>query len=151
MDEAAPWLNQLGHDAGAMGRAVASYAPNLFAAILLLLAGWIIARLVRGASVRLGHAANRLADRYMTASGLSHVRISPRGLQILGTVIYWLVILLFITAAARIAKLDAFSVWLSSIVAYLPTLAAGLLIVFGGYLLSVLVRDLVNSTFASTA
>jgi hypothetical protein len=59
------------------------------------------------------------------------------------------VILLFAAAAASVAGLDAFAVWLNRIVDYLPTLLAGILIALAGYLLSSLVRDIVSTALAS--
>jgi len=71
-------------------------------------------------------------------------------LALIGNVIFWVVILVFASAAARVGRLDAFTSWLDRIVAYLPTLVAGGLIALAGYLVSTLIRDVVTTTVAST-
>jgi small-conductance mechanosensitive channel len=75
--------------------------------------------------------------------------VSQRLIALSANVIFWIVILMFVAIAAQVAGLDAFSGWLDRIVAYLPTLIAGLLIAFVGYLLSTLIRDIVETTMAS--
>lgn len=129
--------------------AFVSYLPNLLGAILLILAGWLVGHLVRAGTGKIGDGLNRLFDRTLRVRGLSRFRISPWATRLLGNVLFWLIILLFITAATRVARLDAFSSWLDRIVAYLPTLIAGGLIVLVGYLISVLARDLVAATFST--
>ncbi len=126
-----------------------AYVPNLLGAILLVLAGWLVGYLVRAGTGKLGDGLNRLFDQTLRVRGLSRFRISPRGMRLFGNVLFWLIILFFITAATRVARLDTFSNWLDQIVAYLPTLIAGGLIILVGYLASILARDLVAATFSS--
>lgn len=128
---------------------VVTYIPNLIGAVILLLLGWAFARLVRAGIVRGGDAANRLLDRFLTAGSWASMRLSSRILVLVGNAAFWVVILFFITAATETAHLNAFSSWLDSIVAYLPTLVAGALIVLVGYLVSALIRDLVAATISS--
>jgi hypothetical protein len=125
------------------------YIPNLVGALLLLLFGWVFARLVRAGAGRLSDALNRLLDRFMRVDSLTRFRLSPQASKLIGNVAFWLIILFFITAATKVAQLDAFSSWLDRIVAYLPTLLAGGLIILAGYFVSALVRDLVSATLGS--
>jgi small-conductance mechanosensitive channel len=60
--------------------------------------------------------------------------------------VFWAVLLVFITAATQILELTSFTDWLARLVGYLPTLAAGVLIVIAGYILSRFVGDLVAAT-----
>lgn len=128
---------------------VVTYIPSLVGALVLLLLGWIIARLIRAGIVKGGDAANRVLDRFLRAGSWSRVRLSTRVLVLVGNAAFWVVILFFITAATETAHLDAFSSWLDRVIAYLPTLVAGGLIVLVGYLVSTLVRDLVSATVSS--
>ncbi len=126
-----------------------TYIPSLVGALVLLLLGWVFARLVRAGIVKGGDAANRLLDRFLTVGSWAGMRLSSRVLALVGNAAFWVIILFFITAATETARLDAFSSWLDGIVAYLPTLVAGGLIVLVGYLISTLVRDLVATTMSS--
>ena len=69
----------------------------------------------------------------------------------LGTVVYWVVLLFFITAATQTLGLQTFTDWLARLLDHLPTLAAGLLIVVAGYVLSGFVGDLVQATATGMA
>jgi hypothetical protein len=149
MDHVTSWFDGLRASAANLLDTMLGYLPNLIGALLLLLFGWMLARLVRAAAGRLGDAVNRLLDRFMRPSSLTRFRLSPRALKLIGNAAFWLVILFFITAATRVAQLDAFSSWLDRILAYLPNLLAGALIILAGYLVSALVRDLVGATLGS--
>lgn len=149
MENVTSWLDKVSAASTEMINSVAGYLPNLLGTILLLIAGWVIARIARTAALRLGDGVNRLLDRFMRAGSLARFRLSPQIIRLISDVAFWLIILFFITAATRIARLEVFSSWLDRIVAYLPTLLAGGLIILAGYLVSVLVRDLVSATLAS--
>ncbi len=149
MDGISTLLTDLSRAANDVLVNVVAYIPNLIGAVILLLLGWTFARLARAGIVRGGDAANRLLDRFLTAGSWASMRLSSRILVLVGNAAFWVVILFFITAATETAHLDAFSSWLDSIVAYLPTLVAGALIVLVGYLVSALIRDLVAATISS--
>lgn len=150
MEQVSTWFEGLSTTATQMLATLISYLPNLLGAVLLLLAGWVIARLLRVGIQRAGDGINRLLDRFLRAGSLLKVRLSPQALQLVGNIAFWLIILFFITAATKVARLDAFSAWLDQIVAYLPTLLASGLIILAGYLISALVRDLVSATILSS-
>jgi small-conductance mechanosensitive channel len=61
------------------------------------------------------------------------------------------VLLFFVTAATQTLGLDTFSEWLARLLDHLPTLAAGLLIIGAGYLLSGFVAQLVQATTTGIA
>jgi small-conductance mechanosensitive channel len=123
---------------------VLAYLPNIIGAIALLILGWLLARLLRVVAVR----ATRLLDKMLTrligpGSERLHVGAASR---ILGTIVFWLVLLFFATAATEVLGLAPFTEWLSRFVAYLPTLAAGVLIIAAGYAVSRIASDLVRTT-----
>lgn len=131
-------------------RAFIGYLPHLAAAVLLLLAGWLAARLVRSVCIRLAGGLNSLLARISRWSpGRRVIALTPGARVLIGNVAFWLVILLFVAMAARVAGLELFTTWLDRIVAWLPTLLAGALIVLAGYFVSTLVRDLVAATLES--
>lgn len=124
------------------------YLPWLLAAVLLLVVGWRIARLVRAGTVHLGGALNTALAR-LGGGARRRSRLTPAVLALIGNVAFWLVVLLSIALAARVAGLDLFTTWLDRIVNYLPTLLAGALILLAGYLVSNVARDLVAATLDS--
>lgn len=121
--------------------------PQLLGAVALLLVGWLLARLLRLATRR----AAALIDSLITRStGQSRWRVG-RSATVLGTVVYWVVLLFFATAATQTLGLQTFTDWLARLLEHLPALAAGLLIVAAGYLFSGFVGDLVQATASAAA
>lgn len=119
------------------------FMPNLLGALALLLAGWIVARLLRSVTIRLAHLLDGVLARFSRGRDVPRPKVSPASTRILGSIVFWVVMLFFVTAATQVLGLDAFSTWLNRVVIYLPTLIAGALIVIAGLLVSSLARDLV--------
>ena len=121
--------------------------PHLLEALALLLIGWLLARLLRAATRRGAGLIDTLISR---AVGHTRWRLG-RSAAVLGTVVYWVVVLFFVTAATQTLGLQIFSNWLARLLDYLPTVAAGLLIAVAGYLLSNFVAELVQATATGLA
>lgn len=123
------------------------YLPSIAGAFALLLVGWIVARLLRALAVRAAVVVDRALARLTSSPGHSPRSKLPRSsARALGSLVYWLVLLFFITAATQVLGLDAFTAWLAGLVNYVPTLFSGALIIGAGFLLSRLARDLVVAT-----
>lgn len=129
--------------------AILGYLPDLLGALLLVFTGWIAAQLARRAMRRLLDVVNRMFDRVLTKGSLARVRFSTPAVSLMGSIVYWLVIFIFFSAATRVAGLEAFSSWLDNIVNYLPTVFAGMLIFAIGFLLSTFIRDMMVSAAAA--
>ncbi len=126
---------------------VTLHVPQLLEAIVLLLLGWLIAKLLRAATRR----GAGLVDSVITRMTGRTAWRADRSAAVLGTVVYWIVMLFFVTAATHALNLQTFSDWLARLLDHLPTVAAGLLIVVAGYLLSGFVAELVRATATALA
>lgn len=131
-----------------LGAQLAEFAPKLLGAALLLLAGWLIARLLRGLAVKLMHLLELVLHRLWRGAGRASV-LPSASVEIVGTILFWVVIVFFAAATAHVLGLEAFSSWLKDLMAYLPTLVAGLLIILAGVLLSGFARDLTVAALAA--
>ena len=131
--------------AGAMLERLLAYLPSLGAAVLLILVGWVAARAMRVLATRSALLIDTLMPRLGLPGGLSRLR-AARSSVVLGTVVYWLVLLFFVTAATQVLGLQAFTDWLAKLLDYLPTLIVGLLILAAGWLISGFAADLVQAT-----
>ena len=67
----------------------------------------------------------------------------------IGTVVFWVVFLLFLTAAVEVLGLDVLSLLLISFAAYLPSFLSAVLVLFAGLLAGALVRGLVGEVASS--
>ncbi|MDH3210372.1 MAG: mechanosensitive ion channel [Burkholderiaceae bacterium] len=144
----------MGNFAVALDRAVVAtierllvYLPQLLGALTLLLVGWLLARLLRLATRR---GASLLDSLIARSLGPERWHID-RSASVLGTVVYWVVLLFFVAAATHTLGLQTFTDWLARLLDHLPTLAAGLLIVAVGYVLSGFVAELVRAAATALA
>lgn len=129
---------------------VLSYLPKVAVSIVVLVIGWLIARLLRLLVVRTVTRLDLLWQRVISKRGLEHLQPRQPPARIVGELVFWLMLLIFVTLATGILGLNVFGVWLKAISTYLPLIIAGLLIVIVGFVVSSLIRDLVSSTMASS-
>ncbi|MGE0558725.1 MAG: hypothetical protein AB7E73_05995 [Burkholderiales bacterium] len=127
---------------------VGQYLPNILGAFLLLLIGWVVARLLRSLAIRAAIIIDRMLLRMSVTGTAERTKLPQSSARILGSIVFWVVLLFFVTAATQVLGLDAFTAWLAGVVDYVPTLFAGALIVAAGFLLSRLARDLITATSA---
>ncbi|MCC7083002.1 MAG: mechanosensitive ion channel family protein [Burkholderiales bacterium] len=121
---------------------IVTFLPSLLGALLLVLVGWLLARILRALTVRALLLVESLASRLSSTPGAEPLRMR-RAATVLGAIAFWAALLVFVTAATHVLELTSFTDWLARLVGYLPTLAAGVLIVIAGYVLSRFVADLV--------
>ncbi len=127
---------------------IGQYLPSILGAFLLLLIGWIIARVLRTLAIRAAIIVDRMLARLTVTGSAERKNLPQSSAKILGSIVFWVVMLFFITAATQVLGLSAFTDWLAGVVKFLPTLFAGALIIAAGFLLSRLARDLVIATSA---
>ncbi|MGD8560164.1 MAG: mechanosensitive ion channel [Gammaproteobacteria bacterium] len=143
MDIYQNWSSALAHSVTQLVEKLAQSLPNIVGAILLLIAGWLAAKILRAITIKLANLGDQLLDRYRKKSGITQDRLSVTYKQVAGAVIYWVVILVFITAATDVLDLKIFSDWLNQVISYVPTLLAGALIILVGIILSRVVHDII--------
>ncbi len=111
-----------------------AYLPNLVAAVVLLVVGWLIAMAVDRIVVRVlkmvgferaVHSAG--LDTYVQAAG---PKVTTSG--ILGQIVRWFVFLLFVQAASNVLRLPILGSTVNTVLLFLPKLAVALAIVVVG-------------------
>lgn len=130
---------------------VASFIPNLVTALIIVLLGFVIARII-DAVLSKGLAKLGL-DRLMTGAGvtkmLSRIGIASPVSAVIGKIIYWFIILTFVVSAAETLGLARVSATLDAFALYLPKVFGAALILLAGLLLSHLVAGMVRGTVES--
>lgn len=129
--------------------AIIAHLPNVIGGILLLLVGWMLARFLRMIIARLIRAMNHLLDRQLHGSVLDVVRISSATEKLLGFVVFWTTLIVFITIAVGLLGFSTAAAWLDRLVIYLPSLVTGGLIIIIGYILGTVARHLVTQAAAT--
>lgn len=121
------------------------YLPKIIAAVVVLLLGWLLARLLSLLVVRGIDRIERFWRKLITKPGQPEVVPRQPPTRMIGELVFWLLMLIFVTLAGEILGVQIFSTWMHDVFAYLPLAAAGLLIVLVGFAVSSLARDLVLS------
>lgn len=117
---------------------IALFLPKLLAALVLLLAGWLVARVLRAAIRR---ALERLGfGEIAERSGLEAL-LRQGGLEIslaalIASLVYWLVLLVVAVSAANSLGLDSVAGLANRIVLYLPNVLVAILVLVFGTLLA---------------
>lgn len=120
---------------------VLDVVPDLLAAALVLVAGWLIARALRSVVRRMALASNRFLERFIPRGQVTTALISSASATLVGEIVFWVVLLVAVSLASGVAGFSALSAWLAQITIHLPNLVAGLAILVVGYFLGVYVRE----------
>lgn len=127
---------------------IVEFLPNLLGSLLLILIGWLLARLLGALGRRLCiYALTRLGSTSSFDSGLE-TQAKYRALPVVvGGFVFWIVLLFFIAAGIEALGLRAVSDLFGSATTYLPRVLLATIILFTG----VLAGDLAYRATARTA
>jgi hypothetical protein len=120
-----------------------AYIPNLLQALALLIAGLVLAWTAKWLIIRLGKGIDHLVHAIGLAS--FNIRLKWPIAEILGWIVYWVLILFFITAAVKTLGLPALAELLGRFINYLPTLLIAGVFIVGGVVLGNNLRDRITS------
>lgn len=129
---------------------VAGILPNLFAAILLLIIGHFLGKLLASIIAKLltKIGLDKLSEKAGLADGMvgSNFNMSPS--YILGKIVYWLIFLTFIISAADTVGLERVSSTIDNFVLYLPKVIGAFIVVIVGLFVAGLVRTGIETALA---
>jgi len=149
MERAADWSAAVRDVASRTADALAQLLPSLLGAAAILLVGWVVARVLRAVTVRVTNLVDRQVGRLLARRGVEGPKVPAASAGLLGSLVFWLVLLLSAAAAAQVLGLTVILGWLDRLVGFAPTLLAGGFIVLAGHLLGRLAGELVRSTAAA--
>lgn len=111
-----------------IGRGVADFVPRLVGALLILLVGWWVARLIR-------NIVQRILDRPAVAKVIDRSGVGPAlrsagysGASIIANIIYAILLLAVFLLAAQALGVPALVDLISGLIAYLPLVVAAVVI-----------------------
>jgi small-conductance mechanosensitive channel len=129
---------------------VSSHLPNILSAVALLLAGWLLARLLRLWTARVvGASLERLLRTAAARGTLERTGVHKTVPAVIGAAVFWTVIVFAVAAAVEILGLPAVTNLLGRLAYYIPQVVAAILIVFAGYLAGNLAYGAVSTAAAS--
>lgn len=141
-----PWTQSLVSAMNSVWTPVAAFIPRLFGALIVVLVGFVVAKLLDTLLSKL--LAKVGLDRVMAGTGLtkmlSRVGIRAPVSTLIGKILYWFVLLIFLITAAESLGLDRVSATLDVLALYLPKVLGAALVMLAGVLLAQLVSGMVR-------
>lgn len=123
-----------------------AFLPNLIAALAIFIIGWILAGWLKALSIKLleGIRLSSILKGTGVHKFLKKADITTQVEEVLGSIVKWLILLVFFIAAINILGLTTVSLVLESILAYIPNVISAALILTIGVLLAGFVEKLVK-------
>ena len=145
------WTQSLVAAMTALWTKIANFIPNLFGALVVVLLGFVFAKLLDALLSKL--LAKLGLDRLMGGTGLTKI-LARVGIQVpistlIGKIVYWFVLLVFLVSAAQSLGLDRVSSALDLLTVYLPKVFGALLVLLAGVLLAQVLNGLVRGAAES--
>ncbi|MFH1625659.1 MAG: hypothetical protein ABID54_10980 [Pseudomonadota bacterium] len=131
---------------------ITAFLPELIGAILIFVVGWIVARLVKLAMVKLLKLIrfDKATEKTGVQEFLKKGDITKAPSEIMGSLVYWFIMILVIIASLDALGLPIVSNLLNSILFYIPNVVAAIIVLVLGFLLGDLLSAVVR-TAASNA
>lgn len=122
---------------------IAEFAPNILAAILMLIVGYIVAKIaafiISNLLQRIG--VNKLSEKVGLASSLEKSGVKRNFARLLGAIVFWMIMLTFIVSASDTLGLDRVSSTIDDFILYLPKVVAAAIVLLVGLFVSSFVRN----------
>ena len=130
----------------AMWAEVVAFLPNLAAALVILLVGYLVARITAAVVRRLLGVVgfDRLSERTGLAGMLSRINVERTASHILARIVFWILMLTFLLSASESLGLDRLSATIDSLVQYLPRVLGAVFILAIGLFAATFARDAVR-------
>ncbi len=139
------WTATLAESVTRVAIQILEYLPSVLGAVVLLLVGWGVARLLRYATVQIAErTVTRLAHTRPMDTRVPQPRSYSAAPAVASRIVFWVVLLFFVLAAAEVLELELISGLLAGVTSYIPRLLAGLLILFIGLWLAEVTRAVLS-------
>ncbi len=122
--------------------------PKIVAMVIVLVVGYILARLAARAITLLCEKIGLqvAAERSGLAESMAHMGIRRNVPAIVGTIVFWLLMCVFLMAGFNILNLDRLSLAMAEVVNYIPKLLVATVVVVVGLLAASLFRGVVATS-----
>ena len=136
---------------GSFVSGIGDFLPSLLAAFLILIVGWIVAKVLKaavGRGLKLIRFPTLTAkagiDQFLTTGGLTRTAT-----DLLGVLVYWLVMLIVLVTAVNALGLEVASSLLNEILLYIPNIIASVIVVAVGLYAANFVSAMVRTAAAN--
>ena len=138
----------LAHSLNEALSSVVNFIPHLISALIILFIGWIIARIVKTILIKLLKALkfNSIADKVGINPTLAKAGLKSDAAGWMGKLAYWIIMFTTLTLFFSKLGLPEVSGLLQQVVAYIPKLIVGCMLLIIGMYAADFLRDLVTAT-----
>lgn len=145
------WQTGVMHPVEAMWTSILSFVPTMIFVVLILVLGWILALLTQKVITRFLKLArlDTISERIGIANILTKGDINYTLSEIIGVLIYWLMMLVVLLAAVNALRLDVAASLLNQVVLYIPNVVASLFILVLGIFFSSILANTVRTAAAN--
>ncbi len=125
--------------------------PNIIGALVLLVFGWILAKIVSSITSRILSriGLDKLADRLNDTDSFRESNITIKPVSIIKKFLYWTILLIFILSATETLGLDILTQQVGKIVDFIPKLLTAMIIMGIGFYLADAIKQLVGNAAQS--
>jgi small-conductance mechanosensitive channel len=125
-----------------------SVAPKIVAMVAVVVIGYVVARFVAKAIATLSEklGLQNAADQSGLADSMHRMGLQRNVPAIIGTIVFWLLMCVFLMAAFNILGLPAISDAMQKVVAYIPNLLVATVVIVVGLLLATFLRGVVATS-----
>ena len=140
------WTQSLVSAMGALWSKIAGLIPALLGAIIVVVLGFLVARLLDTLLSKL--LAKIGLDRLIQGTGLNkmlaRVGIKAPVSKVIGKIVYWFILLVFMVSALESLGLERVSATLDILALYVPKVFAAAIVLLAGILLAQLLNNVVS-------
>jgi len=142
------WKDAVGESFKSAYLQFATLAPNIVAMVVLLVVGYFVARVLDRAVSALCHSLGlqKAAERGGLIGSMTQVGITRTLPEIVGRVVFWLMICVFVSAAFKVLGLTEASDTVDNLIAYVPKLIIAIAITVVGLLVATFIRGIVATS-----
>jgi small-conductance mechanosensitive channel len=121
-----------------------TYLPVALTAVIVLVIGWVLARLIRELVRRGLEHMDWLYMRVMAKSSERSASLTRATSRAVSSVVYWIVLLVFAASALRILGGSLLEHWTENLLGYLPQAIGGVIIIVIGLIGGTLARHILE-------
>ena len=145
------WETTVMEPVQAMWTRVLGFLPTLVSVIIILIVGWLIASLIQKVITRFLKLArlDTASEKTGIANILTKGDINYTLSEIIGVMVYWLVMLVVILAAVNALQLTVAAELLNRVILYMPNVIASVFILVLGIFFASLLGNTVRTTAAN--
>ncbi len=145
------WQRMANESVSALSERLVEFVPSLAIALLILVVGWLVARVAAALSRRVlaRVGLDRAMARVNLTATLRRAGLEAAPSRLAASLVFWLIMLMFLLSAAERLGLSGVTLAVDRLLEYVPRILGAALILFFGVLIGRFLRGLVASAAAA--